>query len=158
MLPIKTILHPTDFSKHAEYGFELACALARDYGAGLILCHVKQPPAVAFGEFGALPPEAPDSLEALRDKLAAVRPADPKVAVPLRVIVEGDPATEIARIARENKADLIVIGTHGRTGLGRLLMGSVAEVVMRKATCPVLTVKTPLAEPAANPPKEMAKA
>jgi nucleotide-binding universal stress UspA family protein len=57
---------------------------------------------------------------------------------------EGDPATEILRIAQECKCDLIVMGTHGRTGVARLLMGSVAEHVVRKAECPVLVVKTPL--------------
>jgi hypothetical protein len=57
---------------------------------------------------------------------------------------KGDPAEEILRVAEETKCDLIMIGTHGRTGLGRLLMGSVAEQVVRKAHCPVLTVKAPL--------------
>jgi len=60
-----------------------------------------------------------------------------------RQLVEGDPVSEILRVAREMPADLIVMGTHGRTGLERLLMGSVAEEVLRKATCPVLTVKRP---------------
>src|SRR5205814_2627344 len=58
---------------------------------------------------------------------------------------EGDAAGTILRVARELPADLIVMGTHGRTGLGRLLMGSVAEQVVRKASCPVMTVKTPSA-------------
>jgi len=60
-----------------------------------------------------------------------------------RQVGEGDSAVEILRAAQDLKADLIVMGTHGRTGLGRLLMGSVAEQVVRKAPCPVLTVRTP---------------
>ncbi len=57
--------------------------------------------------------------------------------------VDGDPAREILRVAAENECDLIVMGTHGRTGLERVLMGSVAEAVSRKAPCPVLTAKPP---------------
>jgi len=69
--------------------------------------------------------------------------------------VEGDVATEILRLAQETGSDLIVMGTHGRTGLARLLMGSVAEQVVRKAPCPVLTVKTPFpAAPALDVPQE----
>jgi universal stress protein A len=58
----------------------------------------------------------------------------------------GDPATEILRVADDIHADLIVVGTHGRTGLGRLLMGSTAEQIVRQAPCPVLTLKMPMAE------------
>jgi nucleotide-binding universal stress UspA family protein len=143
MLPIKSILHATDFSEHANDGFKLACALARDYGARLILCHVHQAPMVVYGEFGAVPPEPPETLEQLRVRLEALRPADARIAVE-RHLVEGDPATEIVRLARETHCDLIVLGTHGRTGLARLLMGSVAELVVRRAPCPVLTIKTPM--------------
>jgi nucleotide-binding universal stress UspA family protein len=156
MLALKTILHPTDFSERARHAMHLACALARDHGAKLVLCHVKLPPAVVYGEFGALPPEAPDSLESLRRALDEVAPAEPAL-VAERVVVEGDPVAEIVRLARERGADLIVMGTHGRTGLGRLLMGSVAEQVLRKAPCPVLTLKAPVpaaeaAETAAREP------
>ena len=87
-----------------------------------------------------LPPAL--DLEPLREKLRQLRPTDPKVRVEHR-LVEGETATEILRLGQEMKCDLIVLGTHGRTGLGRLLMGSVAERVVRKARCPVLTVKTP---------------
>jgi nucleotide-binding universal stress UspA family protein len=66
---------------------------------------------------------------------------------------EGDPATEILRLAEERKVDVIVMGTHGRTGLGRLLMGSVAEQIVRKAPCPVLTVRLPQRQ---APPSEAA--
>jgi nucleotide-binding universal stress UspA family protein len=149
-MKIGTILHPTDFSRNSESAFHMACALARDYGARLALLHVKPLPTVAYGEFGALPPEATDHLEEIKERLARLQPTDlPAVD---RYVVEGEIAWEILRMAKELKCDLIVMGTHGRSGLGRLLMGSVAELVVRKAGCPVLTVKNPMPEEA----KEMA--
>ena len=72
-------------------------------------------------------------------------PTDPQLALDRRM-EEGDPASMIVRVATETGADLIVMGTHGRTGLRHLLMGSVAEYVVRKATCPVLTLRTPNGE------------
>jgi nucleotide-binding universal stress UspA family protein len=144
---ISTILHPTDFSRNSESAFHMACALARDYGARLRLLHVKPLPTVAYGEFGALPPEATDHLEELKERLARMQPADAQIAVE-RYVVEGEIAWEILRMAEQWETDLIVMGTHGRGGLGRLLMGSVAELVVRKAGCPVLTVKNPVPEEA----------
>ncbi|MCI0461374.1 MAG: universal stress protein [Gemmataceae bacterium] len=143
MLPIKVILHPTDFSEQANNAFQLACSLARDYRARLILLHVFTPPSTVYGEFGAVPPETGDLMDSYRARLAQVKPAPENIVVE-RFVIEGHPPTEIVRLADEMEADLIVLGTHGRTGLGRLLMGSVAEVVMRKAPCPVLTVKMPM--------------
>jgi universal stress protein A len=141
MLPIHSILHPTDFSERSGYALHLACALARDYGARLVVLHVATPPTSIYGE-GILPPdpqllsqEAKAQLERLEVPGANVRAE--------RRFEEGDAATEILRVAQEIHAGLIVMGTHGRTGLGRLVMGSVAEQVVRKASCPVLTVKTP---------------
>jgi nucleotide-binding universal stress UspA family protein len=144
MLPLHTILHPTDFSEHSDYAFRLACSLARDYGARVVALHVATPTAVVYSE-GAVPidPEVfrADAKEKL-DHLEA-----PAAGPPLeRRLAEGDPADEILRLAREAGADLIVMGTHGRTGLARLLMGSVAEQVVRRAPCPVLTIRTPFAE------------
>ncbi|HZT97099.1 MAG TPA: universal stress protein [Chloroflexota bacterium] len=141
MLPIRTILHPTDFSEYSGYAFQLACDLARDYDARLIVLHVAAPPVVVYGE-GVLPPEPKDYKERLRERLQQVVIQDPKIPIEHRLI-EGDAAREILRLAGEAKCNLIVMGTHGRTGLGRLLMGSVAEQVVRKAPCPVLTVKIP---------------
>ena len=143
MLPIKTILHPTDFSEQARYGFQMACALARDYGARLLVCHVYQPPPVVYGEFGVAPPPPGEAPESLRAQLARIRPAEGEVDVQ-HYLLEGDAAEEIVELARDSLCDLIVMGTHGRTGLGRLLMGSVAEQVMRRAPCPVLTIKAPI--------------
>ena len=144
MLAIRTILHPTDFSERSEFAFRLACLLARDYGARLTVLHVAEPAITIGGEGVLMLPLAVD-VQPLRERLQQLRPPDPKVQVEHR-LVEGDAATEILRVAEETKCDMIVLGTHGRTGLGRLLMGSVAEQVVRKALCPVLTVKTPLPE------------
>jgi nucleotide-binding universal stress UspA family protein len=150
MLPIHTILHPTDFSPQSECAFQVACALARDYGARLVLLHVK-PLDIVYGEGYVLPPDPEPVRQELREQLERVRPADPTVSV-WRILQEGDPATEILRTAEETRCALLVMGTHGRTGLGRLLMGSVAEVVLRKAPCPVLTVKAPVPGVAPVPP------
>ena len=140
MLPIQTILHPTDFSSHSRCAFQLACSLAKDHGARLIVLHVVAPP-VAYGE-GMVSME-PEDWERLQVMLHELRPPDPQVRVEHR-LADGDPARQILGTAQESKCDLIVMGTHGRTGLTRLLMGSVAEQVVRKAGCPVLTIKTPL--------------
>jgi len=142
MLAIRTVLHPTDFSERSEYAFRLACSLARDYGARFIVLHVAEPPAAIAGE-GVFIPSPEEDLEPLRERLLQLRPPDPKVPVEHR-LVEGTAATEILRVAKETQCDVIVLGTHGRRGLGRLLMGSVAEQVVRRAPCPVVTVKTPL--------------
>src|SRR5262249_10330761 len=130
MLPIHTILHPTDFSDRSAFAFRLACALARDYGARLVLLHVAHPPVVVYGE-GGVPPPPDDYLEQLDAELHQLRVPDPGVPVEYR-LKEGDAVTEILGVAEERSADLIVMGTHGRTGLSRLLMGSVAEQVVRK--------------------------
>ena len=144
MLPIHTILHPTDFSEYSEYALRLAAALTRDYGARLVVLHVVTPPTIIYGE-GVVPPDPQDNLAEARERLERLAVPGNNVSAERR-FVEGDPATEILRLARDLRADLIVMGTHGRTGLRRLLMGSVAEKLVRRAPCPVLTLKTPFAE------------
>jgi nucleotide-binding universal stress UspA family protein len=144
MLPIRTILHATDFSDSSSFAFRLACALARDYSARLIVLHVAAPPPVVGYAEGIMIPEPEEGLEELQVKLDEMQPHEPGVAVERR-LVEGNSTTEILRAAQETHCDLIVIGTHGRRGLPRLLMGSVAEKVVRRAPCPVLTVRQPLA-------------
>jgi nucleotide-binding universal stress UspA family protein len=142
MLPIRTILHPTDFSEHARYAFRLACALARDYGAKLIVLHVAEPPIAVYGE-GVIVPVMDPIHEEAKNKLHNIRPPDPEEVYIEHRMLEGDPPEEILAVAKELPCELIVMGTHGRTGLRRLIMGSVAEEVVRKALCPVLTVRTP---------------
>ncbi len=148
MTGIKTILHPTDFSEHAGRAFRLACSLARDHGARLILLHVQPTLAVVGGVDGPVAIPVPEDQSALLERLNNLRPGDDAFAVEHSLRV-GDAAEEIVRLAEEAGCDLIVMGTHGRTGLRRLLMGSVAEDVLRAAPCPVLTVKHPI--PGAEP-------
>jgi len=146
MLAIKMILHPTDFSERSDFAFGLACALARDYGARLHVLHVGSGPVMVPVE-GIVPPEPERYQDELTAKLHEMRAEAPDIPVEHQLLFVGDPAAEILRVAQAINSDLIVMGTHGRTGLGRLLMGSVAEQVVRKAACPVLTVKVPQCPP-----------
>lgn len=140
MLPIHTILHPTDFSEFAEGAFQLACSLARDLGARIIVLYV-DPPPVCHGELVAR--RQPNGYhQELWQKLHQIQAPDSNVFVEHR-LEEGEAGPEILRLATAENCGLIVMGTHGRTGLRRLLMGSVAEQVVRHAPCPVLTVKSP---------------
>ena len=133
------ILFATDFSPASEAALKYATALARDSGARLLIVHVEElPTPYAGGEMMLPQPEYPNP--EIRKMLEAVVPTDKNVAYEHHLLL-GTAAEDIARIATEEKADLIVIGTHGRTGLKRVLMGSVAEAVMRHAHCPVLTLK-----------------
>lgn len=141
MLPIRTILHPTDLSDSARPALELACALARDYKAELIVVHVVPPTRVFAPDGIAVPFPTEQPYETLV-RLAKVHPIDPQVKADHRLL-EGEPAEEILKVARDVNADMIVMGTHGSSGLTRLLVGSVAESVMRKAPCPVLTIRGP---------------
>jgi nucleotide-binding universal stress UspA family protein len=144
MLRIERILLPTDFSAPSQYAFQLACSLARDHGSRVIVLHVVLtlgPEFVPHGEaVSQLEPES--HRNRLWAEVSQVKPADAAIAVEHQ-LAEGDPAVEIARAAVAHDCQLIVMGTHGRTGLDRLLVGSVAEQVMRKAHCPVLVVKAP---------------
>lgn len=137
----RKILFPTDFSHTGDAALELATALARERGATLVIVHVEEPPAAYGGGemYYGMPEPATDDLEQM---LKEVVPTTPDVAFEHRLIT-GDPASAIAKLAEEENMELIVMGTHGRTGLMRLLMGSVAEAVVRHASCPVLTYKQP---------------
>jgi nucleotide-binding universal stress UspA family protein len=143
MLSLRTILHPTDYSERSEGAFRLACSLARDYGARLVLLHVLPTPLLADSGDPVACKIVREFLDEHRQKLDRLRPPDLKVEVTHR-LAEGDPAAEILRVAREIHCDMIIMGTHGSTGLQRLLMGSVAEGVSRAAVCPVVIVKTPI--------------
>lgn len=150
MLNIQTILHPTDYSERSDIAFRIACSLARDYQAKLVLLHVALRSVTIEGE-AAIAPRSEEYFQAERKKLEGMSvPAEIRVG---RQVAEGAPAEEILRTAQAVKADLIVMGTHGRTGLARMLAGSVAEQVMRRAPCPVLTVRPPSlrAEPSERP-------
>jgi nucleotide-binding universal stress UspA family protein len=152
MLPIKTILHPTDFSKHSESALRFACALARDYDARLLLVHVVEPP-VYYGELGMTVPLPSDFHESLHERLSRLVPADAGIPVQT-ILIEGGAPREILHVAEEQHADLIVLGTHGRSGLTRVLLGSVAESVIRHSSIPVLTLKTPALLVSSGGPEE----
>ena len=139
MLPVATILHPTDFSECSEFAFRLACALARDYKARLVLLHVLPPPIIIYGG-GAVPPDPWPTIEEAKARLRELEGHAHHMRVESQVM-EGDPVDMILRGAEEMHRDVIIMGTHGRTALTRLLLGSVAESVIRKAPCPVLTAK-----------------
>jgi universal stress protein A len=151
----RKILFPTDFSHTGDAALALATSLARERGATLLIVHVEEPPA-AYGA-GEMYYGMPDPVtEDLRTMLLEVKPTDDGVPVQHQLIT-GDPASSIVRCAQEEGVELIVMGTHGRTGLMRLLMGSVAEVVVRRAPCPVLTLRQPDAEPTPSPPTDRAR-
>ena len=140
MYQVKTILHPTDYSESSAAAFDVACALARDFRAELVVCHVAPYPVT--GTADGMVFEIPSGSEGeMVDKLKTVRPKDTSIRVTHRLI-RGDAAKEILAAAAACHADLIVMGTHGRTGLSRFLLGSVAEVVLRSANCPVVTVRS----------------
>lgn len=149
MLPIQTILHPTDFSEPADYAFRLACSLARDHQARLVIVHVANP---GYAYVGVAIPEPPlvqneEDREETLDKLQTMKDTHRDIEIEC-YLAEGSAEDGILQAAKECSAGLIVMGTHGHTGFGRLLMGSVAESIVRKAPCSVLTVKTPQAETA----------
>ena len=135
------ILFATDFSHAGDAALAMATALARDTGATLLIVHVEEPPMVYGGGelYYGMPEPATEDLKQL---LANVVPTDKNVPHEHHMIT-GDPAGAIVRFAEDEKVDMIVVGTHGRTGLSRLLMGSVAEAIVRKSKCPVLTYRQP---------------
>jgi nucleotide-binding universal stress UspA family protein len=140
MFAIRKVLVPTDFSNQARFAFNLACSLASAHQAEVVVLHVVPPP-LTWGEVVAR--RGPDSYEEQlwEEYLLPLRPTEPGVRVSHR-LEEGNPEVMIVRVAADLGCDLIVMGTHGRTGLPRLLMGSVAEHVLRCASCPVMTVST----------------
>lgn len=143
MLAMKTILYATDFSANAEAALPVASELAKEGRGRLVVLHVERPPLATLGGIAGVPPLPSEyDRQRLEEELKGIQPAQTGIAVERR-LVYGDPAAVILKMAQEIGADLIVMGTHGRTGLRRLLMGSVAEQVVRKAPCPVLTVRTP---------------
>ena len=131
------ILFPTDFSETSNGALELATSLARDFNATLIILFVEESPAFnADMYYGYAEPPAFEF-----DKmLAKVKPLDESVPYEQRML-HGVPANRIVDFAKDEGVDYIVMGTHGRTALTRLLMGSVAEEVVRRAPCPVVTFK-----------------
>jgi len=145
---INSILFPTDFSEYNEAALEYASRLAAEAGAKLHLVHVHDTRdlSTAMGEASYLYASTwEEERRRAETRLKKLVPPDPAVAFEHHFLL-GLPDAEIVGYAIDHKIDLIVMASHGRSGLSRLVMGSIAEAVMRKAPCPVLVVKQPQAE------------
>jgi nucleotide-binding universal stress UspA family protein len=142
---IRNILVPHDFSETAEHALAVALELAERLSAKVILMHAYEVPTYGFPEGPAMTPEMSRQIEsAAGSALASVAKRCRRPGVDVEVVLrQGSAWTEIGAVAKETNADLIVIGTHGRRGVARVLIGSVAERVVRTAPCPVLTVRGP---------------
>lgn len=143
-MQIKTILVPTDFSELSNEAVEYAFSMAKRVGAKMIFLHTLEWP------------DHPDEMTAMSDEGYAfmkdrsnamlhdlIERAEKEGIEAGMELADGIPFVEIIQAARKNHADLIVMGTHGRTGLSHLMMGSQAERVVRQAPCPVLTTRSP---------------
>jgi len=152
MAAIRKILYPTDFSERSAVAVSLALDLAGLYGAELHCLHVVDAPGEFIVEDSYMLPLTADyrpdygelkkSAEAHLDEFISQHMADVKDSIRKTVVI-GKPFSEIIHYARDRDIDLIVLGTHGRSALGSMLLGSVAEKVVRKAPCAVLTVRHP---------------
>jgi len=143
---IKRVLHATDFSKASARALQEAVKLAKENSARLLVVHVIEPtPYVAGGEFGgaeiymkledATKRNAQSSMSRLMQRLKKLKIKAESL------LLRGAAHEQIVKAAKSKKADMIVIGTHGRTGLSKLFLGSVAGKVVSLATCPVMTVR-----------------
>jgi nucleotide-binding universal stress UspA family protein len=138
---IRTILIAVDFHVHAIEALRCGLALAEGWGAAVRVLHVYSPPWARAGYIAPPAELTSDVVRRLERKLAADVSLYHGGQGDVRSVVRvGDPVLEILRYAGESEADLVVVGTHGRDILGRLLLGSVAEAVIRRAPCPVLTL------------------
>ena len=153
-----TILYPTDFSRHSRAALRFATTLAKQQGGKLLIAHVAhpaEPPTVVAGAgigtypvtgvMAPMPDEATNvAHQTIEQHLTELKPTED---IPYEHrLLEGTPADEIVRLANEAEATQIVMGSHGRRGLSRVLMGSVAESVLRQAECPVTIVKADVAD------------
>jgi nucleotide-binding universal stress UspA family protein len=151
MIPFKNILVPTDFSEAANDALEYALSLAKIFQSKLFLMHVYEP-MIYYSDAPMGMPDlieleqsvrtsAEHSLHRIYENFIKMR--EPEFgAIPVEILlVQGKPFVEIIKTAREKNADLIILSTHGRSGLEHILLGSVTEKVVRKSPCPVLTVR-----------------
>ncbi len=146
MINIKNILCPIDYSIYSEMALKYAIEFAEKYQAKLYLMHV-----LDIRVYDMNDPELYDvnvideeTIGKLRERLLKSVNEDTKGRISVEaIVIQGVPFAEIIKASKEYKIDLIVLGTHGRTGLSHAIMGSVAEKVVRKAPCPVLTIRHP---------------
>lgn len=165
MKRMKTILHPTDFSEHSQYAFEVACALARDQKARLLVLHAVPVVAAITGGEDVQPYDRTEHYqqdmknyqEQMKKRLQELEPAVPHIEME-RFFREGEPGKVILEAADNAGCDLIIMGTHGVKPMVAKILGSVAHEVVKKATCPVLTVKMPQKEKAKTEKPETAGA
>lgn len=142
MIHIKKILCTTDFSDASKNALRYANEFALSMGATVIILHVVEPRPIATDMSVAYIPIEADLEKAAEEDLAQlVIDEKYKGITATRLVLVGSPAEMILQQAKSQDVDLIILGSHGRSGLTRLLMGSVAEAVLRKAPCPVLIVK-----------------
>jgi len=146
MKRVRRILHPTDFSRASRAAFAKAVEMAGANGAELVVAHVLNPVVPMVGD-GSVVPKVYEDIEAsaragAKKELDRLLARAKKTGVRARgVLLEGATHEQITRVAKSARADLIVIGTHGRTGLAKFFLGSVAGRVVSTAACPVLTVR-----------------
>jgi len=144
MIQIKRLLTPTDFSDFSKQALHYAVEFARSFRAELHLVNVVEPyayPADMFGQVGMVDVE--NALEkAAHEEIANWQKNNiPEGITSVAAVLHGRPFSEIIRYAQEHQIDLLIMGTHGHSGIDHFLLGSTAEKVIRKAPCPVLTVR-----------------
>jgi nucleotide-binding universal stress UspA family protein len=148
MIQIEKILFPTDFSEHSKHAFGYALSFAKEYGATLYMLHVVEDIQYLANAYMFDVPMMPSFADMEQTRLKEMQEfidqevSDPNVKIE-KIIRHGRPFIEILAVAREENVDLIVTATHGRGGLEHVLFGSVAEKVVRKAPCPVLSIRLP---------------
>lgn len=148
---LKTIIHPTDYDEPSNLALRYAVDLAHDYKAELIVLHsvtTLGPEKLTYGE--AISGKQPEAFrQRLWEEIHKIRASDPEVTLEY-VLSEEDPVSAIVNLAQQRNCDLIVLGSHGKQGWKRLVEGSTAELVVRRAPCPVLVVKNANAAPKAG--------
>lgn len=140
-MKIEKILCPVDFSEFSALAMSTADNLASKFGARLLFIHVVQLPAVPYVDPAVLQQAFDQSRQVMEEKLEEYCKRGVARAEYEQRVVEGNPTSVILDLVREEGIDLVVMGSHGRTGLTHLLLGSVAERVVRHAPCPVLVMK-----------------
>ncbi len=145
MINLKRILVATDFSDHSSVAVKYGAAFAKAFDAEVILCHVVEAPDLISqipptGE-GYFPPNFQEQQRLAAEKECQKILTEAGITNGRVLTVEGSPFFEIVRAAKSEDADLVIVGTHGRGAIAHVLLGSVAEKVVRKASCPVLAVR-----------------
>ena len=147
MSQFQKILAPFDFSAQSKHALQFAADLARRYEAPITVVHVVDANYFSVPESFLLytPTQLPQLMAGLEKQLEMIKHEllASNVMTVKSQVVQGTPFAEIVRLAHDDKYDLIVMGTHGRSGIAHALLGSVAERVVRKAHCPVLTIRHP---------------